>query len=123
MSEVKSCPFCGSKKIRSDLEAPSPYGTSSHCSNYVFCRNCGMGVDFSRGAGDYKIQGARELWNTRTPDVDTLSLQRIEEVIDAYKVDEVMTIDIKTVSDIKEFFNQHLETLKQALKNYKRGVE
>jgi alpha/beta superfamily hydrolase len=32
-------------------------------------------------------------------------------VVEAYKVDEVMTIQIETVSDIMEFFNQHVEKI------------
>lgn len=41
-----------------------------------------------------------------------LDEEGINKIINSYKVDEVMTINISTVSDIKEFFNQHLEALR-----------
>lgn len=43
-------------------------------------------------------------------------VERILNIIDGYKVDEVMTVEIKTVSDIKEFFNQHIEKISKAIK-------
>jgi hypothetical protein len=47
----------------------------------------------------------------------TRRVARIEEIIEAHKVDEVMTVNIRTVSDIKDFFNQHLDKVKQAIIN------
>lgn len=50
---------------------------------------------------------------TRHPPQAVMS--QIDEVIEAHKVDEVMTVDIKSVSDIMEFFNQHLEKVRLAI--------
>ena len=48
-------------------------------------------------------------------DAKKVDVGRVEKIIDAHKIDEVMTIEIKTVSDIKEFFNQHLDKVKKAV--------
>ncbi len=46
---------------------------------------------------------------------------QIDKIINANYVDEVMTIEIGSVSDIKDFFNQHLEKVRKELKEIANG--
>lgn len=104
---LKPCAHCGSKKISSDLQAVNPYGTSSHCSNYVRCDNCGMGVDFTDGASGMPFQGARELWNHRHPTNEnaTASSQRASVGLDREKI-AILAVKTMNANQVKNGITQ-----------------
>ena len=58
MTELKPCPFCGSK-----VETPTPY--SGPIGRYVFCPNCHLSVyhGFCRDEDSYNE--LIKLWNRR----------------------------------------------------------
>lgn len=64
----------------------------------------------------------RKYWMNRLKSEKIALLDTVNILIDGYKVDEVETVNIKTVSDIKEFFNQHLDEVKKVIEDLKNEL-
>ena len=54
MAELKPCPFCGGKAIRSSTGAP----------HWIYCKECGARVH-GRVFGEGAIKASIEAWNRR----------------------------------------------------------
>ena len=59
MAELKSCPFCGSKDIKTGSRFLE-YGTD----NFICCNTCGAKIQICE---EYGMEELEKRWNTRTP--------------------------------------------------------
>jgi Lar family restriction alleviation protein len=61
-AELKPCPFCGSKKVRSSI------GGNGWGSSFVKCSDCGASIEGSAPcAGKFHNDPAEDKWNRRVP--------------------------------------------------------
>lgn len=66
-NDLKPCPFCGSKRVRSNLY--SREGNADNYEHHVYCENCSACGPIITGEkvepGENRWDKAREAWNAR----------------------------------------------------------